>query len=328
MKKNNIKNKKNINNISNNDKDGFAVALAWPKTYCRAANSWYDSLLNLLNISENNYYRVGHAAVVLINLKGECFYYDFGRYTAPYGHGRVRSSKTDHDLKLSTIIKFNKNKILNFDDLLIELQNKEACHGEGELHASYCKINFNSANNLAKKMNDLPYIRYGPFVFNGTNCSRFVRTIILAGKPSLKHYLKLLFFVPFTPTPLNNVNNLTNKKISPFLLKIKLFDPYLISKKDLKTILPAPKMPKNLSNAIWLGGEGCGTWFDIKFDHQSDNGSEYIKINAKIKKIPVVIAFIKYLIFFYPIVFSLFFRIFLFPVHKAIIKGMIPIQEL
>jgi hypothetical protein len=273
-----MKNKTISSNIKNIQRDGFAVALAWPKTYCRGANSWYDPLFNLINISKNNYYKVGHAAIVLINSNGECFYYDFGRYTAPYGFGRVRSSKTDHDLKLSTIIKFNKNKILNFNELLLELQKKEACHGEGELYASYCKINFNLANDLAKQMNNLPYIKYGPFVFNGTNCSRFVRSVILAGRPSLKYYFRLLFFVPFTPTPLNNVNNLTNKQIYPFLLNLKLFNPYLIPKKDLKKVLPAPNIPNNLSNVIWLGGEGCGTWFEIKFD----NVAEKFKLNVKI----------------------------------------------
>jgi len=37
---------------------GFAIALAFPDTYCKQAGAWYDNLLNWLGIANNNYYKV------------------------------------------------------------------------------------------------------------------------------------------------------------------------------------------------------------------------------------------------------------------------------
>jgi len=86
---------------SSNKYTGFAIALAWPQTWCKQPNSWYDSLLLRLGISVNHYYRAGHAALVLVEKStGDCHYFDFGRYHAPFEYGRVRSATTDHDLDL------------------------------------------------------------------------------------------------------------------------------------------------------------------------------------------------------------------------------------
>lgn len=77
---------------------GFAIAIAWPETFCKQAGSWYDPLFALIGISHNHYYRVGHAAVVLVNgYNGSLYYYDFGRYHSPLGHGRVRSESIEDE---------------------------------------------------------------------------------------------------------------------------------------------------------------------------------------------------------------------------------------
>ena len=86
---------------------GFVVALAWPANMCRQAGAWYDGLMNLLGISKNHYYRVGHAALVLVKSEtGECFYFDFGRYHSPFHHGRVRNATTDHLLSFTIAFVF------------------------------------------------------------------------------------------------------------------------------------------------------------------------------------------------------------------------------
>src|SRR5690606_25903582 len=99
---------------------GIAIALAWPETKCKQAGAWYDGLMNLLGISKENYYKVGHAAVVLIEAKtGNCLYFDFGRYHAPFGQGRVRDLETDHDLEIYTKAKFdNAGNFLNYEQIL------------------------------------------------------------------------------------------------------------------------------------------------------------------------------------------------------------------
>ncbi len=201
-----------MNLLKTTNQNGFAIAIAWPETLCKQAGAWYDPLMQITGLSKNFYYKVGHAAVVLIeNKTGRCNYFDFGRYHAPFGYGRVRDMETDHDLIIHTKAVYNNEwKIENFTEILAELQQNKSCHGTGKLHASYCSINFESAYRNAKKMqHESPY-KYGPFVWNGTNCSRFVRTTILNGKPSIFYHLKVKIPLTISPTPLGNVKQLTN----------------------------------------------------------------------------------------------------------------------
>ncbi len=250
----------------NNKHTGFAIALAWPETYCKQPRAWYDPITLFLGISENNYYKVGHAAVALADIKDMKFYYfDFGRYHAPFGHGRVRSGETDDDLQVFTIPEFSEDlkSILNLNELLTELQSNPSCHGEGALYASYTPINFQKAFNKAKQMQEESPIPYGPFIIDGSNCSRFVNSVIRAGSPDSIYKLKLKFKVPFTPTPISNVNALKNKMVMHKLLKTEPFVPVKKPEpKFLNTTLSAPERhPKIPENAQWLSGEGAGSWF-------------------------------------------------------------------
>lgn len=257
--------------MSSRDKyTGFAIAIAWPQTYCKQPGSWYDPFVGWLGINKNNYYKAGHAALVLVNSENKsCHYFDFGRYHAPFQHGRVRSSETDHDLEMKTnpVISSDGKGIENFKEIITELQNNPACHGDGELYASYSSINFVSAHNKAKQMQLLSPIPYGPFKYKGSNCSRFVNTAILAGNPGLKQVIRLKYFVPLTPTPLNNVNALDHKTTLPQFMNVEAFSP--VKKPDkgfLKTTLQSPERDSNIPpNAQWLGGEGVGSWFNVEF---------------------------------------------------------------
>jgi len=246
----------------------FAIAIAWPETYCKQPGYWYDNFTNLLGISKNHYYKVGHAALVLINSETKkCQYFDFGRYHAPFQHGRVRSELTDHGLKVKTIAQISEDgkTIENFKEILTELQLNHECHGEGVLCASYCLIDFEKSYQKAKFLQLKSPIPYGPFRYKGCNCSRFVNSCILAGKPSLNQRISLKYFVVGTPTPLNNVNALKNKiKISK-LLKNKVFYPVPVTdKQNLKlTLEQPPKNDKIPENSQWLSGEGSGSWFSI-----------------------------------------------------------------
>ncbi len=194
---------------------GFAVAIAWPETFCKQAGAWYDPFLNVLGIAKNHYYKVGHAALVLINGgDGACHYYDFGRYHAPFGHGRVRSALTDHDLKIPFGASFDEQgDVENLAEIIHFLTNNEACHGAGRLHSGFCSVNFEMAQQAVLKMQAQSPIIYGPFVRTGTNCSRFVRTAILAGKPSFGNAFRLAFQWTISPMPLANVQALNSRNI-------------------------------------------------------------------------------------------------------------------
>lgn len=251
---------------TNNKHTGFAIALAWPQTYCKQPGAWYDPIALLLGINKNNYYKVGHAALVLIDSNSKkAHYFDFGRYHAPYKHGRVRSAETDHDLEIKTIPIFTENggKLENFREIVFELQSNPACHGEGELYASYCTIYFETAYAKAKLLEEKSPIPYGPFSFNGSNCSRFVNTAIRAGKPKFWNWLKLNFKVPLTPTPISNVHGLDNRFVLPKLLKGEAFRPLRkLDKQLLTATLPPPERHPDIPEiAQWLSGEGAGSWF-------------------------------------------------------------------
>lgn len=249
--------------------DGIAIALAWPQTFCKEPGSWYDPVTRWLGINRNNYYRAGHAALVLVNRNDQkCRYFDFGRYHAPYRHGRVRSADTDHDLEMISTahISTNGSKILNLREILEELQNNPACHGEGTLHASYCKIDFESAHQKALNMQAESPLAYGPFISEGSNCSRFVNTVILSGRPAWKYRFRLQYFIPLTPTPMNNVNSLPNKMLIPPLRESQPYIPLRpLSKSELVSTLPRPEKTPNIpESAQWLSGEGAGSWFMIE----------------------------------------------------------------
>ena len=248
---------------------GFAIAIAWPETYCKQPGYWYDAITNFLGLSDNHYYKVGHAALVLVDPETrKCHYFDFGRYHSPFQHGRVRSEATDDGLKMKTSASISEDgrKIENLEEILTELQLNPECHGEGKIHASYGKINFHRSFSKAFYLQQKSPIPYGPFRYKGSNCSRFVNSALIAGKPSWWRLFKLKYLVPLTPTPLNNVNSFENKVVLPKLLTNAPFCPTPISyKSKLKGTLPEPYKPKYiLEFAQWLSGEGSGSWFSIR----------------------------------------------------------------
>ena len=187
---------------------GFAIALAWPETACKQAGAWYDGLMYQIGINKNGYYKVGHAAVVLIDDEtGSCRYFDFGRYHAPHGHGRVRSELTDHDLKVSTKarVSADSKEILNLEEILSELYTNPSTHGTDAIFGAVTRIDYAEALKFTLQLQDKEQIPYGPFIPNGTNCSRFVNSAILAGKPALSQRIKLNLPPMLTPTPIWNL---------------------------------------------------------------------------------------------------------------------------
>jgi hypothetical protein len=210
MKSENI----NQNNKMRRDR---AIVLAWPETLCKRAGAWYDGLMEGLSLCKDGYYKVGHAAIVLVDGRsGDAYYFDFGRYHAPKGYGRVRDCTTDHDLKIHTKIIFDEeDEILNLEELLGELSMNASCHGDGELRGSEVEIDFNESYQCAKEMQSSDFIPYGPFVANGTNCSRFVQNVALSGMPMSSRKVLMRFPLTLSPTPLWNVNVGSKRNISP-----------------------------------------------------------------------------------------------------------------
>jgi hypothetical protein len=251
---------------------GFAIAVAWPETLCKQPGTWYDTPMTWAGFNKNWFYRAGHAALILVDGKTSgCHYYDFGRYHAPYMNGRVRSAETDHDLAIpiKAIISPDGRYIQNLPSIASVLQNNPSYHGDGTVFLSYCHIDYDAAFSKAEEMQRSSPLPYGPFIRNGSNCSRFVNTVIRAGKPGLKQVFRLRYFVPFTPTPMNNVNALDHEIAVPPVFSSGTCVEKRLSPEELKTTLAAPERHTHIpADAQWLSGEGAGSWFHIShFDY-------------------------------------------------------------
>ncbi|MBS3739267.1 DUF6695 family protein [Mesohalobacter halotolerans] len=210
--------------------NSIAIALAWPETRCKQTGAWYDKPAEFLGISKNHYYKVGHSAIVLINPETkQCHYFDFGRYHAPKGYGRVRDEVTDHDLKIYTKADLSDSlELINYQEIIDEIQSKPSCHGNGQLFAGLIQINFEKALRRCKYLQDQDFIEYGPFVLNGTNCSRFVRSVLFNAVSSKFLKLKLTFTRTLSPTPIGIVKNLKSQR------KAKLFNKEIETQENIE----------------------------------------------------------------------------------------------
>lgn len=192
-------------------RNGFAIACAWPKTWCKAPGSWYDKLMNDIGISQNGYYRVGHAALILVDKDtGTCSYYDFGRYGTPDGYGRVRNPSVDHDLKIQTTAIIEGNHILNLKEILEEMYDSNSSCCAGPLFGTYASVRLEKVESKIDKLIEAKHIEYGPFIVKGTNCARFVNKVIRAGRPGLDRHTLLKFPLTISPTPMWNLRALQN----------------------------------------------------------------------------------------------------------------------
>ena len=188
--------------------NGSIISLAWPETPVRRIGVWYDVVTKWLGFIEDDYYKAGHAAAILVDHKnGQLSYFDFGRYHTPAKIGRVRDAETDPELALSTKAELDhQGSIKNLHEVLSEVSQKESTHGSGRVFASvYTQIDFASAYAYCKKLQSNDRVHYGPFDLRGTNCSRFVAAMIKQGHPAWWTKLRLMIPLTFTPTTKSNV---------------------------------------------------------------------------------------------------------------------------
>jgi len=180
----------------------FIITLAWPEGMVMSAGAWYDVVA-----STNGKYRVGHSAILLVNgTTNRVHYFDFGRYHTPNGYGRVRDIETDADVEVINA-KINGSKIDNIEDILHFVSEMKSTHGEGKMYASLISnIDFDKAYIRSKGLQDKGMLPYGPFVREGTNCSRFVATVIKSAGPSFIKKLRLKYPFCISPSPKRNVS--------------------------------------------------------------------------------------------------------------------------
>lgn len=296
----------------------MALVIAWPDVTARGDEKWM-AVLKRLGVVKNLNFKVGHAAIILVESKsGTMAYYDFGRYITPRGYGRARSANSDPRLSLSTKATISGNgSISNIHTVLEELHQLEpATHGGGRMFFSIARdINHARATAFAEQLVHQGPIRYGAIAKGNNSCSRFVAQTLLAGMdsghPAKKH---LIFPESLKPSPMSNVvNAVTDRTIYCYhdgtLKKLKIsrwqslrFQADLLlhnlSSHKAKLLpcdrkpgcIPEPPRPKHLpKTAQWLGGIGEGAWFFLEKDTTTDtyrvvkyasHGDEEYRVNC------------------------------------------------
>lgn len=273
--------------------EDFALVLAWPDQTARGDEPWM-ALLKRVGIVKNLNFRVGHAAIILVQRSsGSLFYYDFGRYITPRGYGRARSAASDPRLALSCRAEFDGyGRINNLDTILAELHKKEyATHGGGRLFFSVAdRLCYAAAARFALRMVEGGPVKYGALARGNNSCSRFVAQILLNGLQAGHSARKWIGF-PETikPSPMSNVVNASPDKIVYCYHKGKLQRFQMGRRQSLKfqlsllrdnlstakaKRLPCDRKPGNMKEpkrpssvppeAHWLGGIGEGAWYAVE----------------------------------------------------------------
>ncbi len=270
----------------------YAIVIAWPDQTARGDEAWM-ALLKRAGIVKNLNFKIGHAAIVLVNhYTGALSYYDFGRYITPRGYGRVRSAGTDPRLTLHTRAVLSKTgEISNLAAIAAELKSKEeATHGGGRMFFSVidrlsCSMGAAFAASLIRE----GVVRYGALAPGNSSCSRFVAQTLLVAlqirHPSRKF---LLFPETIKASPMSNVVNASLKRQiycydqgelrqwSMNRFRSLLFQTRLLTENlrhasaanlpddSYPGSLEEPVRPAHLpTQAQWLGGIGEGAWFSL-----------------------------------------------------------------
>lgn len=271
-----------------NRNNGTIIPIAWPDDLVASNLMKYDNFLSWFNICKNGFYKVGHAAMLLINEDtGKVCYYDFGRYIAePRRYGRIRSVKTDAELAFDIKAFVQDGKIVNLEEILLYTNAHPHTHGKGTMYASVRRAyNFESVYRHIEQRQSQGLIKYGAFEIGGTNCSRFVAQTMAAFADPVEKF-KILYPWYGTPSPLGNVfkgnghkmyvvneGQIKAEDVSRFIKQFNtlrekiLFDnedytPHI--KESRKGAFEPKNRPDFLSpKAQWIGGVGSGAWHEI-----------------------------------------------------------------
>lgn len=288
----------------------LAITIAWPEIPTRGDERWMN-FLKKIGLVKNLHFKVGHAAIVLVNHRnGDLAYYDFGRYVTPLGYGRARSAQSDPRLTLTSKARLEgASEIVNIRMVLDEMHVKrEATHGAGIMYFSVANsLSFNRASAYADKLVSEGPVKYGALAADCNSCSRFVAQVLLAGLPP-RHKTRRMLLLPesFKPSPMSNVVNarvdrmvytfdgqtLSLQRLSrlrSFLYQAKLIGESLSSSKagdfpsdqirgHLTPPLRVPPIPKT---AQWLGGIGEGAWYAIEPTAEDGRQFKVTRYDAK-----------------------------------------------
>lgn len=269
----------------------IAIPISWPDKTAFGDEKWM-AFLKKIKIVKNLHFKVGHAAILLIERSsGMVSYFDFGRYLCPRGYGRARSDSFDPRLTVRTKAVFDGQELVNLEEILEELQaNEPATHGGGRMLFSIARdISYDEGMTYAREIVDQGPVLYGALAKNNNSCSRYVAQILAkAMRPKDKRIGRILYPECLKASPTSNVVNASfdrksycyhagrleewqlnrwqSLKFQVSLLKdnFRTSDTGQLKSDSSPGLVAEPARPLSVpESAQWLGGIGEGAWFDI-----------------------------------------------------------------
>lgn len=271
----------------------IAIPISWPDKTALGDEKWMV-FLKQIGLVKNLHFKVGHAAVLLIERNsGRILYFDFGRYLSPRGYGRARSALFDPRLEIATTAQITRQgEIQNIKEILEELCKKEeATHGGGRTFFSISKrVSFAKCATYAERLVTEGPVLYGALAKDNNSCSRFVAQVLTEGMDiDDKRRRKILYPESLKASPMSNVvNAASNEEI--FCYDQGILKQWKMGRKDsllfqfglLKDnftkkgsqdlgcdqtpgMIEAPSRPSNVpQHAQWIGGIGEGAWLQLE----------------------------------------------------------------
>ncbi|MGL5015649.1 MAG: DUF6695 family protein [Bacteroidales bacterium] len=272
------------------------IVMAYPEAIVRTTPSLYSEILPYLGMGVPGRIRAGHACMVIVKEGSSEFeYFDFGRYITPDGYSRVRGKDSDPETKVDVIAQWDGKHLLNVEELLQWLHDHpEKTHGSGDLYASVSEIvNYERVKEYIEEIQQRELLPYGPFVKNGSNCSRFVTGAMYHGILDEDVQQDIELTCTFTPSVLANVEAANTYDYYYVVDKdgvSKLDNSLFVTQMDLlfdggegyapyssEGSLTTPSDIKAEEEWHWLGGIGSGAWYEVEETdmHNVFNVSQY-----------------------------------------------------
>ncbi|MFD2967883.1 DUF6695 family protein [Sphingobacterium bambusae] len=273
--------------------DDIAIPISWPDKTARGDEKWM-AFLKRIGIVKNLNFRVGHAAILLVERStGNIRYFDFGRYLVPRGYGRPRSAHFDPRLVVHTRALFSASgEIENLAAIFEELSaNEEATHGGGRTLFSICQgISFAKGQAYAERLVSEGPVLYGAFAQNNNSCSRFVAQILTEAMPIKDpRRKKILYPESLKASPTSNVVNaaadykvcfhqqqaiqtVPMDRIASMRFQFDLLKDNFsrtgsksLAADDIAGMVQYSERPIAVpAHAQWIGGIGEGAWFSLE----------------------------------------------------------------
>ena len=253
---------------------GAIIALAFPDVFVRVTDGKYNIILEKLGMVNADLIRAGHAAALIVEPDGHITYTDFGRYITYEDQGRARTKLTDPDVHIPIRAKFTDlGTVQNLKEIMEFLRlNPELTHADGRLYAGlFYNVNTEKALEKAEEISLKGSMPYGPFVANGSNCARYVWSLLWH---SGRDVGKLRLFKKRWPSPMPLDLIMCAEVYHRFELIGDVLEPFsarrwpiwnrLFEKPESRDLLSIEKSNLYAGKGTWLESIGDGAWFEVE----------------------------------------------------------------